>query len=76
MSKEEMEKELKNILDEYSPLLQDVTVDDVKEKVKEKRLPRLKESFVNFFTQERGIIVLSPKVIVTIILFIISLQTS
>ena len=36
MSKEEMEKELKSILDEYSPLLQDVTIDDVKEKVKEK----------------------------------------
>ena len=43
MSKEEMEKELKNILDEYSPLLQDVTTDDIKEKVKEKRLPRLKK---------------------------------
>ena len=43
MSKEEMEKELKNILDEYSPILQDVTTDDVKEKVKEKRLPRLKK---------------------------------
>ena len=43
MSKEEMEKELKSILDEYSPLLQDVTADDVKEKVKEKRLPRLKK---------------------------------
>ena len=39
MSKEEMEKELKSILDEYSPLLQDVTADDVKQKVKEKRLP-------------------------------------
>ena len=37
MSKEEMEKELKSILDEYSPLLQDVTTEDVKEKVKEKR---------------------------------------
>ena len=35
MSKEEMEKELKSILDEYSPLLQDVTPEDVKEKVKE-----------------------------------------
>ena len=43
MSKEEMEKELKSILDEYSPLLQDVTPDDVKQKVKEKRLPRLKK---------------------------------
>ena len=37
------EKELKSILDEYSPLLQDVTADDVKQKVKEKRLPRLKK---------------------------------
>ena len=43
MSKEEMERELKNILDEYSPILQDITTDDVKEKVKEKRLPRLKK---------------------------------
>jgi phage terminase small subunit len=43
MSKDEMERELKNILDEYSPLLQDVTVDNIKEKVKEKRLPRLKK---------------------------------
>ena len=43
MSKEEMETELKKILEEYSPLLQDVTTDDVKEKVKEKRLPRLKK---------------------------------
>ena len=43
MSKDEMEKELKSILDEYSPLLQDVTADDIKEKVKEKRLPRVKK---------------------------------
>ena len=43
MSKEEMERELKNILDEYSPILQNVTTDDIKEKVKEKRLPRLKK---------------------------------
>jgi len=43
MSKEEMEKELKSILDEYSPLLQDVTPEDVKEKVKEKRIPRVKK---------------------------------
>ena len=43
MTKEEMETELKSILDEYSPLLQDVTTDDVKQKVKEKRLPRLKK---------------------------------
>ena len=38
-----MEKELSNILNEYSPLLQDVTAEDVKQKVKEKRLPRLKK---------------------------------
>ena len=43
MSKDEMERELKSILDEYSPILQDVTTDDIKEKVKEKRLPRLKK---------------------------------
>ena len=43
MSKDEMERELKSILDEYSPLLQDVTPEDVKEKVKEKRLPRVKK---------------------------------
>jgi len=43
MSKDEMEKELKSILDEYSPLLQDVTTDDIKEKVKEKRLLRIKK---------------------------------
>ena len=43
MSKDEMEKELKSILDEYSPLLQDVTTEDVKEKVKESRLPRVKK---------------------------------
>ena len=43
MSKEEMETELKKILEEYSPLLQDVTTDDVKQKVKENRLPRLKK---------------------------------
>jgi len=43
MSKEEMERELKSILDEYSPILQDVTAEDIKEKVKEKRLPRLKK---------------------------------
>ena len=43
MAKEETERELKSILDEYSPLLQDVTTEDVKEKVKEKRLPRLKK---------------------------------
>ena len=38
-----MERELKSILDEYSPLLQDVTTEDVKEKVKESRLPRVKK---------------------------------
>ena len=43
MSKDEMEKELKSILDEYSPLLQDVTTDDIKEKVNESRLPRVKK---------------------------------
>jgi len=43
MSKEEMEKELKSILEEYSPILEDVKVEDVKERVKEKRLPRLKK---------------------------------
>ena len=43
MSKDEMERELKSILNEYSPLLQDVTTEDVKEKVKEKRLPRVKK---------------------------------
>jgi len=43
MSKDEMEKELKSILDEYSPLLQEVTTEDVKEKVKESRLPRVKK---------------------------------
>jgi hypothetical protein len=32
MSKDEMEKELKNILNEYSPLLQDVTTDDIKKR--------------------------------------------
>ena len=36
-------EKLKKILEEYSPLLQEVTTDDVKEKVKEKRLPRLKK---------------------------------
>ena len=43
----EMETDQKHaisqLLDEYSPILQDVTTDDVKEKVKEKRLPRLKK---------------------------------
>ena len=43
MSKDEMERELKSILNEYSPLLQDVTTEDVKEKVKESRLPRVKK---------------------------------
>jgi len=41
--KKKWKKNLKVYLDEYSPLLQDVTTEDVKEKVKEKRLPRLKK---------------------------------
>ena len=47
MSKEEMEKELKNILDEYSPILEGVEAEDltkkVKKKVEESRLPKLKK---------------------------------
>ena len=43
MSKEEMEIELKNILDEYSPLLEGVSVDDVKKNIENKRLPRVKK---------------------------------
>ena len=43
MSKEEMEKELKSILDEYSPLLEGVSVDDVKKNIEKKRLPRVKK---------------------------------
>jgi phage terminase small subunit len=43
MSKEEMETELKNILDEYSPLLEGVSVDDVKKNIENKRLPRVKK---------------------------------
>ena len=43
MTKEEMETELKNIIDEYSPLLEGVSVDDVKKKIEKKRLPRVKK---------------------------------
>ena len=43
MSKEEMEEELKKIIDEYSPILENVTVDDVKKNIEKKRLPRLKK---------------------------------
>ena len=43
MTKEEMETELKNILDEYSPLLEGVSVDDVKKNIEKKRLPRVKK---------------------------------
>ena len=38
-----MEIELKNILDEYSPLLEGVSVDDVKKNIENKRLPRVKK---------------------------------
>ena len=43
MSKAEMEEELKKIIDEYSPILENVTVDDVKKNIEKKRLPRLKK---------------------------------
>ena len=43
MTKEEMETELKSILDEYSPLLEGVSVDDVKNNIEKKRLPRVKK---------------------------------
>ena len=43
MSKEEMEQELKKIIDEYSPILENVSVDDVKKNIEKKRLPRLKK---------------------------------
>ena len=43
MTKEEMEAELKNILEEYSPILEGVSVDDVKKNIEKKRLPRLKK---------------------------------
>ena len=43
MSKEEMEQELKKIIDEYSPILEYVSVDDVKKNIEKKRLPRLKK---------------------------------
>jgi phage terminase small subunit len=48
MSKEEMETELKNILDEYSPLLEGVSVDDVKKNIENKRLPRVKKVLLPF----------------------------
>ena len=38
-----METELKSILDEYSPLLEGVSVDDVKKNIEKKRLPRVKK---------------------------------
>ena len=43
MSKEEMETELKSILDEYSPILEGVSVEDVKRNIEKKRLPRVKK---------------------------------
>ena len=43
MTKEEMETELKSILDEYSPLLEGVSVYDVKKNIEKKRLPRVKK---------------------------------
>ena len=43
MTKEEMETELKNILDEYSPILEGVNVEDVKKNIEKKRLPRVKK---------------------------------
>jgi len=43
MSKEEMETELKSIIDEYSPILEDVDVDTIKKNIEKKRLPRLKK---------------------------------
>tara|TARA_B100000073_G_scaffold246191_1_gene206622 strand:- start:56 stop:580 length:525 start_codon:yes stop_codon:yes gene_type:complete len=43
MSKAEMEEELKKIIDEYSPILENVSVDDVKKNVEKKRLPRIKK---------------------------------
>ena len=43
MSKEEMETELKSIIDEYSPILEGVNVDTIKKNIEKKRLPRLKK---------------------------------
>ena len=43
MSKAEMEEELKKIIDEYSPILENVNVDDIKKNVEKKRLPRIKK---------------------------------
>ena len=42
-SKEEMETELKSIIDEYSPILEGVNVDTIKKNIEKKRLPRLKK---------------------------------
>ena len=47
LSAEELEVRMKDIIDEYSPILEDVDVEDitkeVKKKVKESRLPKLKK---------------------------------
>ena len=43
MYKEEMETELKSIIDEYSPILEGVNVDTIKKNIEKKRLPRLKK---------------------------------
>ena len=43
MSKAEIEEELKKIIDEYSPILENVNVDDIKKNVEKKRLPRIKK---------------------------------
>ena len=43
MSKEEMETDLKSIIDEYSPILEGVNVDTIKKNIEKKRLPRLKK---------------------------------
>jgi ferredoxin len=39
----EKEEELKKIIDEYSPILENVNVDDIKKNVEKKRLPRIKK---------------------------------
>ena len=47
LSAEELESKMKEIVDQYSPILEDVDVEDitkeVKKKVKESRLPKLKK---------------------------------
>ena len=47
LSAEELEVRMKDIIDQYSPILEDVDVEDitkeVKKKVKESRLPKLKK---------------------------------